>query len=91
MTRADVLRVCLDWGLLPRYPVYMARGGCMGCFCKRKAEVQAMIALAPAVVGRVAAARGSCAGRARRLLPHVPERGRVHRGSARPVVDVRSG
>lgn len=50
MTRADVLRVCLDWGLLPRYPVYMARGGCMGCFYKRKAEVQAMIALVPDVV-----------------------------------------
>lgn len=42
-----VIKVCTDNGLLPRYPVYMARGGCKGCFYKRKAQVQAMIHLSP--------------------------------------------
>lgn len=44
---ADVLKICLDYDLMPRYPAYMARGGCKGCFYKRKAQVQAMIHLAP--------------------------------------------
>ena len=39
---SDVLRLCLHHDLLPRYPVYMARGGCTGCFYKRKAEVVSM-------------------------------------------------
>lgn len=42
-----VLKICLDCGLLPRYPPYMARGGCMGCFYKRKAQVYSMVHLAP--------------------------------------------
>jgi 3'-phosphoadenosine 5'-phosphosulfate sulfotransferase (PAPS reductase)/FAD synthetase len=42
----DVLRICLKHDLLPRYPVYMARGGCTGCFYKRKAEIKAMVLLA---------------------------------------------
>lgn len=50
MTRIDVLRVCLEHDLLPRYPVYMARGGCTGCYYKRKSEVLAMIQLVPEVV-----------------------------------------
>jgi len=50
MTRLDCIRVCIENDLLPRYPVYMARGGCKGCFYKRKSEVQAMIALMPGVV-----------------------------------------
>lgn len=49
-TRNDVLRVCLNHDLLPRYPIYMARGGCTGCFYKRKSEVLAMIALQPAIM-----------------------------------------
>ncbi len=44
---ADVLRICLENDLLPRYPAYMARGGCIGCFYKRKAQVTAMVHLAP--------------------------------------------
>jgi 3'-phosphoadenosine 5'-phosphosulfate sulfotransferase (PAPS reductase)/FAD synthetase len=43
----DILRICTDYNLLPRYPVYMARGGCINCFYKRKAEVQAMAQLIP--------------------------------------------
>jgi hypothetical protein len=50
MTRMDALQVCLDHDLLPRYPVYMARGGCVGCFYKRPAEVKAMIHLVPDVI-----------------------------------------
>lgn len=50
MTRLDALQVCMENDLLPRYPVYMARGGCVGCFYKRKAEVQAMIHLVPEVI-----------------------------------------
>ena len=50
MVRADALEVCMQHGLLPRYPVYMARGGCIGCFYKRPMEVRAMIHLVPEVV-----------------------------------------
>jgi hypothetical protein len=50
MVRADCVRICLENGLLPRYPVYMARGGCIGCFYKRKSEVRAMIALVSSVM-----------------------------------------
>lgn len=44
---AGVIEICVKHDLLPRYPVYMARGGCIGCFYKRKSEVQAMAALVP--------------------------------------------
>ena len=44
---SDVIRICLNHELLPRYPVYMARGGCEGCYYKRKAEVKAMAQLCP--------------------------------------------
>lgn len=50
LTRITSIRVCVEHDLLPRYPVYMARGGCTGCFYKRKSEVQAMIQLVPTVV-----------------------------------------
>lgn len=53
MTRADALSVCVQHDLLPRYPVYMARGGCVGCFYKRPAEVKAMIHLTPEVVSEL--------------------------------------
>lgn len=35
---------------MPRYPVYMLRGGCVGCFYKRRSEVLAMAELVPDVV-----------------------------------------
>lgn len=53
MARIDVVKVCLAHDLLPRYPVYMARGGCIGCFYKRPAEVKAMIHLVPHVVEKL--------------------------------------
>jgi len=54
MNRADVVAVCVEAGLLPRYPVYAARGGCIGCFYKRRAEVDAMAALVPDVLTTIA-------------------------------------
>lgn len=50
MVRSDVVRVCLEHDLLPRYPVYAARGGCMNCFYKRKSEVLAMTVLVPNIM-----------------------------------------
>jgi hypothetical protein len=50
MNRIDCVQLCIAHDLLPRYPVYMARGGCIGCFYKRRSEVKAMIALVPALV-----------------------------------------
>jgi hypothetical protein len=47
MTRLDCVKLCVEHGLLPRYPIYAARGGCKGCFYKRKSEVQAMAVLIP--------------------------------------------
>jgi len=55
LTRLDVVRICAEHDLLPRYPVYAARGGCIGCFYKRKGEVQAMIALVPELVDELQA------------------------------------
>lgn len=49
LNRADCLRICADAELLPRFPIYMARGGCVGCFYKRKAEVSAIVNLLPEV------------------------------------------
>lgn len=49
MDRFDVIKLCMDYGLLPRYPPYMARGGCKGCFYKRAAEVRALIHIKPDV------------------------------------------
>ena len=42
-----VLSTCLEHDLLPRFPLYMARGGCMNCFYKRRTEVQAIHELQP--------------------------------------------
>ena len=55
MTRLDCVRLCLESDLLPRYPPYMARGGCKGCFYKRKSEVYAMIDLQPKVMDELQA------------------------------------
>lgn len=55
MTRLDCVRLCATHDVLPRYPVYMARGGCIGCFYKRRSEVQAMAALVPEVLDKLQA------------------------------------
>ena len=50
MVRKDVVEVCLHYDLLPRAFPYAARGGCKGCFYKRKSELIAMQALVPEVM-----------------------------------------
>lgn len=55
LTLTDVIRICLKHNLLPRRGPYEARGGCKGCFYKRKSEVQAMAALAPDVLDELQA------------------------------------
>jgi len=55
MTRLDCVRLCAKNDLLPRYPVYMARGGCIGCFYKRRSEVQAMAVLVPSILDELQA------------------------------------
>jgi hypothetical protein len=49
MVYQDVVDLCNKHDLLPHYPVYMARGGCKGCFYKRKSEVLALRELQPAI------------------------------------------
>jgi len=49
MDRVAVNAVCESAGLLPKYPPFMIRGGCMGCFYKRRGEVLAMYHLAPGI------------------------------------------
>jgi len=51
----DVLSICLEYDLLPRYPIYMARGGCKGCFYKRKSEIYAMQQLCPDILDELQA------------------------------------
>lgn len=50
MTRQDVVATCVEHGLIQRYPPYAARGGCKGCFYKRKSELVAMQVLVPEVL-----------------------------------------
>lgn len=47
MVRSDIEDVCRNAGLYPSYPPFMMRGGCVGCFYKRKSEIVAMFHLAP--------------------------------------------
>lgn len=49
MKYQDVVDLCNRYDLLPTYPPYMARGGCKGCFYKRKSEVLAIRELRPDV------------------------------------------
>ena len=50
LSRSDILATCIKHDLLPVYPAYMARGGCTGCFYKRKSEVLAMVEFVPEVI-----------------------------------------
>jgi hypothetical protein len=47
MNYQDVVDLCNKYDLLPKYSAYMARGGCKGCFYKRKNEVLALRELRP--------------------------------------------
>lgn len=55
VNRITCVRICLENDLLPRREAYMARGGCKGCFYKRKSEVQAMVVLVPEVIDELQA------------------------------------
>ena len=50
LVRLDVVKTCVENDLLPRAYPYAARGGCKGCFYKRKSELIAMQALVPEVM-----------------------------------------
>lgn len=46
----DVERICRESDLLPEYPIYMRRGGCIGCYFKSKREIMAMDNLRPDIL-----------------------------------------
>jgi len=46
ITRADCVGVLKEYNLEPRLPIYMRRGGCVGCFFKAREELVAMVHLA---------------------------------------------
>ena len=49
----EVIKICTEYNLLPRYPVYMARGGCINCFYKRKSEIYAMDSFVPEILDKL--------------------------------------
>jgi hypothetical protein len=53
-TRNDCESILIKFGLLPNFPSYMIRGGCKGCFFKRKSEYAAMAVMAPKEANEVA-------------------------------------
>lgn len=53
-TREDCLSVLSEYDLAPELPIYMRRGGCVGCFYKSKEEYRAMVHLAPEQIEGVA-------------------------------------
>jgi len=55
LTRDACIEILKDRGLLPKFPSYMQRGGCVGCFFKRKSEYQRMALESPAEADSVAA------------------------------------
>lgn len=54
ITRSDCLAALKQYDLEPRLPIYMRRGGCVGCFYKSKEEYRAMVHLAPEEIRKVA-------------------------------------
>ena len=47
ITRNACKVILIGAGLLPQFPVYMQRGGCVGCYYKSKKEYEAMALLSP--------------------------------------------
>jgi hypothetical protein len=47
ITRAKCVYILKKAGLYPEFPVYMQRGGCIGCYYKSKKEYEAMALLNP--------------------------------------------
>lgn len=54
MTREDCVGLLNDVGLAPKFPSYMSRGGCIGCFFKKRKEFAAMAVETPAEAYSVA-------------------------------------
>jgi hypothetical protein len=52
--RPDCLAILDRHGLRPKFPRYMRRGGCKGCFFKSKAEYRAMAVMSPDEADEVA-------------------------------------
>jgi hypothetical protein len=47
LTREACIEILRENDLLPKFPSYMQRGGCIGCFFKRKSEFQRMALESP--------------------------------------------
>lgn len=54
LTREACIAILKEHDLEPRFPPYMARGGCVGCHFKRKSEYAAMAVHSPAEFDQVA-------------------------------------
>jgi hypothetical protein len=54
LRRDGCVRLLREYDLLPPQEPYMSRGGCMGCFFKRKQEFRAMVHLVPEEIESVA-------------------------------------
>jgi len=54
LTRESCIKILESKGLLPKFPAYMQRGGCVGCFFKRKSEFKIMAMESPAEADSVA-------------------------------------
>lgn len=55
LTREACIAILKEKDLLPKFPSYMQRGGCIGCFFKRKSEFQRMALESPEEADSVAA------------------------------------
>lgn len=47
ITRSMCIEILIAAGLMPNFPPYMQRGGCIGCYYKSKKEFEAMAILSP--------------------------------------------
>lgn len=54
VTREACILLLNELGLLPQFPAYMRRGGCVGCFYKSKKEFAAMAKQSPAEADSIA-------------------------------------
>jgi 3'-phosphoadenosine 5'-phosphosulfate sulfotransferase (PAPS reductase)/FAD synthetase len=53
LTRADCIRILKEHNLMPDFPPYMSRGGCVGCFFKKKRELASLAIEAPEEMSQV--------------------------------------
>lgn len=60
LTREDCVEILTENGLMPDFPAYMRRGGCIFCPFKSKKEFAAMVHLSPDEINTVAELEKSC-------------------------------